>query len=67
MEKVFVGSIVIRAEGFELYKRALHVLSEARRVLLFKKASEHPSSTLSVSFLQVTTLNKLELTVNYSK
>jgi hypothetical protein len=48
MEKEFVGSIVIRAEGFALYKRSLHVLSEARRVLLFMRASEDSSSTLKV-------------------
>jgi galactokinase len=36
LEKRFVGSIVIRCEGFKLKQRALHVLSEARRVYTFR-------------------------------
>ena len=41
MEAHFVGSIVIRAEGFELYKRANHVISEARRVYMFMGVAEY--------------------------
>lgn len=44
MEAQFVGSIVIQAAGFELYKRAKHVFSEARRVHLFKNVAESSSS-----------------------
>ena len=44
MEAFYIGSIVIRADGFELYKRAKHVLSEARRVFLFKMVSEDPTA-----------------------
>jgi hypothetical protein len=46
MSKRFIGSIVIRANGFELYKRAKHVFSEARRVFLFQKVCQDPSANL---------------------
>ncbi|KAJ3117232.1 galactokinase [Phlyctochytrium bullatum] len=36
LEAKYVGSIVIRADGFKLKKRARHVLSEARRVFQFR-------------------------------
>ncbi|KAJ3411344.1 galactokinase [Chytridiales sp. JEL 0842] len=36
MEAKFVGSIVIRCEGFQLKKRTRHVFSEARRVYQFR-------------------------------
>jgi galactokinase len=36
MEDNFVGSIVIRHNGFQLKKRARHVFSEARRVYQFR-------------------------------
>ncbi|KAJ3215040.1 galactokinase [Dinochytrium kinnereticum] len=36
MEAKFVGSIVIRCDGFELKKRARHVFSEAKRVFQFR-------------------------------
>jgi galactokinase len=44
MEAHFVGSIEIRSDGFELYKRAKHVFSEARRVYMFKNAAENIDS-----------------------
>lgn len=39
----FIGAIVIRADGFALYSRAMHVLTEARRVLQFQKVSSEDS------------------------
>jgi galactokinase len=36
MEAKFVGSIVIRCDGFQLKKRARHVFSEAKRVYQFR-------------------------------
>ncbi|KAI8853009.1 ribosomal protein S5 domain 2-type protein [Chytridium lagenaria] len=36
LEKKYVGSIVIKCDGFELKKRARHVFSEAKRVFQFR-------------------------------
>jgi galactokinase len=36
VNEIFVGSMVIKADGFKLYARTKHVLSEARRVLQFR-------------------------------
>ena len=38
-----MGSITIKADVFELYKRATHVFSEARRVFQFKDTCENPA------------------------
>lgn len=44
MENRYIGSIVIRTNGFELYKRAKHIFSEARRVYVFKDVAASSSS-----------------------
>jgi hypothetical protein len=54
MEAHFIGSIVIRSNGFELYKRAKHVFSEARRVYLFKTVAESSDSQNLLQVCQVT-------------
>ncbi|KAJ3100767.1 galactokinase [Phlyctochytrium planicorne] len=38
LESKFIGTIVIRCDGFELKKRARHVFSEAKRVFQFRDA-----------------------------
>ena len=45
MEATYVGKIVIRADGFELYKRAKHVFSEAKRVFEFYNTASKPMSS----------------------
>ena len=39
-EKKYVAGITIRANGFELYKRAKHVFSEAKRVHAFRAVTQ---------------------------
>jgi galactokinase len=43
----FTSTVPIRAERFKLRQRALHVFSEALRVLQFLSILEHPASSLS--------------------
>lgn len=43
----FTSTVPIRAEKFKLRQRALHVFSEALRVLQFLSVLENPTSTLS--------------------
>lgn len=40
MKKSYMGDMVIKADNFELYKRAKHVFSEAQRVFMFASCAK---------------------------
>ena len=46
---MFIGSMIIRSDGFSLYSRTKHVYQEAQRVLRFRDTClENPNSDVSV-------------------